>query len=491
MAPPKTHPLVQQARAALSRGELQYAAHLVGQRLAEFAGDVNARMTLADIQLLAGRTEEAIESMRLAVRAVSDNPLMHVKLGHMLMHESRWADVLDAADRALKLDAACIPAIALKSAVFERQDKYAKAEKLLARPAAAERPHADIGPVAMRVMLHGGRPADALAFADRWESANPEPGRGLRSVRFERARAHELAGDVDAAMAAAAEAHATAPARWARSDEKGRFDAIRAATGRAAMDALPRAATTEADPPIVFIVGMPRTGATIIERALHAHPEATGIGDDPTIHRIAYTLHQRGEGWAPYPGCLSMLTPELVAAARADARLGMRRRSGRGRVLVNRGLGNVMHLGLIAMLFPEARIIHPRRDPLDTGISAWMSPLGGVGTGYANSLEDIGWYQRHVDAMLAHWRSVTDLPILDVDYESMIRDQRATTEAILAHCGLSWNDACLEPHRVNRVETGIGFDRLRRPLDDTSIGRAARFGAHLDPLRESLAATED
>lgn len=483
------HPLVTQARAAVAAGNLQAAARAVQQRLAETPGDVNARLTLADIQLAAGHPAEAIATMRQAIRAVPDNPLMHVKLGHMLVRESRWPEALDAADRALKLDPACTPAVAVKCTVFERQDKYAKAERLLSRELRAERPHPDIGPTAMRILVHAGRTDDAIAFAERFEQAHSAESRSLREVRFERARAHERAGDVDAAVAAAERANRTAAPPYDRAAEAARLDAIVAATGRAAMDAMPAAPLVGDEPPIVFIVGMPRSGSTLIERILHAHPDATGIGEDPTIHRAAYGLHLRGPGWAPYPDCLALLTQDVVAEARAEALTAMRTRGGRGRVIVNKGLGNALHLGLVSRLFPEARIIHARRDPVDTCLSCWMEPLGGGGTAYAGRLEDLGWYHRRLESMMDHWRSVTDLPILDVHYESLVADQHGITEAILDHAGLAWNDACLEFHRVKRVEQTLSFDQVRRPLYDSSVGRAARFGAHLDPLRAALAET--
>jgi tetratricopeptide (TPR) repeat protein len=487
MPPSPVHPLVRRARAALAQGHLQIAATLVQQRLEEFSGDANALMTLADIQLVSGHGSAAIETMRQAVRRVEGNPLLHAKLAHMLLRESRWTDALDAADRALKLDPACMPAIAVKCTVFERQDRYAKAERLLAPHIAADRPNADIGPTAMRVLLHAGRLEEAVAFADRYERSHPEDTRTLREVRFELARAHERGGDLDAAFAAVEQANRTAAPRWDRAAEAARFDAITAATPRAAMDAMPVADPGDDAPPIVFIVGMPRSGGTLLERILHAHPDASGIGEDPAIHRVAYGLHRHLGGGSPYPASLAMLTAEAVAAVRGEALAEMRKRSGRGRVIVSKALGNALHLGLISRLFPEARVVHARRDAMDTCLSGWMEPLGGPGSGYASRLEDLGWYHRRLDAMLEHWRHVTDLPILDVQYEHLVADQRAVTESLLAHAGLPWNDACLEFHRVKRVEQTLSFDQVRRPLYGGSVGRAARYGERLDPLRAALA----
>ncbi len=486
MAPPKLHPLVRQARAAVAAGNLQSAVRLAEQRLADAPRDLNARLVLVDVRLAAGLADEAIAEMREALRRIPDNPLAHVKLAHMLAGEARWSEALDEADRALKLDAGCTPAVAVKCLVFERQGKDPKAERLLKAQLAAERPHVDVGPVLVRLLVRAGRLEEAIDFAARYAAAHPAPTRSLREVRASLACAHEHAGDLDAAFAAATEANATAPAPFDAGVQASRIEQHRAATARTTMDALPRATVPPDAPPVVFIVGMPRTGATVIERILHAHPEATGIGDAPVIHRIAYGLHARMDGTAPYPDCLDTLTADVVEAARADALTAMRKASGRGRVLVSRSLGTVLHLGLVALLVPEARVIHARRDPMDVGLSCWASPLGTPGTAWANRLEDVAWYQGQVAGLMDHWREVTDLPILDVAYEDLVREQRATTERILEHVGLPWHDACLAPEAVKRVETSHDADRLRQPLDDASIGRAARWGDRLAPLRAAL-----
>ena len=135
-------------------------------------------------------------------------------------------------------------------------------------------------------------------------------------------------------------------------------------------------------------------------------------------------------------------------------------------------------------------MVHARRDPVDTCLSAWMEPLGGTGTGYASRLEDLGWYHRRFDAIVDHWRAVTDLPILELHYEHLVADQRAATESLLTHAGLPWDGACLEFHRVKRVEQTLSFDQVRRPLSSGSVGRAERFGERLAPLRAALAADE-
>lgn len=485
------HPLVRQARQALASGDPLTAATLCSQRLSEERRDGNARMTLADAQLISGDADGAIANMERVARELPREPLIRIKLGHMLLREGKYRETLGAADAALKIKSDLVPALALKASVFERQNKYDKALAALDDQLTSTSPHPDAGPPAMRVLIHEGRYDEAIAFAARFTAANPKAVRAVREVRFELARAHERSGDHAAAFAAAIEANATGRTPFNRSYEAERFDGLIAATSAAAMEALPRAidadAATTADP-IVFIVGMPRTGSTLTERILHAHPDAAGMGEDPSVHRIAYRLHEFVGGTTPYPECLGSLTADAARAARTELLEAMRRVTGKSRVMVCKSLGNALHLGLIELLLPEARIIHARRNPVDTCLSCWMEPLGGAGTAYASDLDDLAWYHGQLDRMLEHARTVTTLPTMDLAYEDMVRDQRGTTERLLEFCGLAWNDACMDFHTVRRVERTLSFDQVRKPLHGGSVGRADRFGGALDGLRAALAA---
>ena len=91
---------------------------------------------------------------------------------------------------------------------------------------------------------------------------------------------------------------------------------------------------------------------------------------------------------------------------------------------------------------------------------------------------------------MSHWRETLDVPIFDLDYEEMVRDQEGVTRRLLEFCGLEWDDACLRYHETKRIDRTLSYDQVRRPVYDSSVGRAERFGARLDPLREALASGE-
>ena len=188
-----------------------------------------------------------------------------------------------------------------------------------------------------------------------------------------------------------------------------------------------------------------------------------------------------------YPQCTADLDAndvEMLSRSYLDAIVPLAPRADR---IVNKDLGNHRHLGLIAVLFPNARIIHCRRDPLDTCLSCFMEPFPPHTSMFTSDLVHIGRYHRAYERLMRHWSAVLDLAFLDVEYETLVKDQGREIRRLVEFCGVPWHDACLRFHETKRHERTLSFDQVRRPMYDSSIGRAARFGRNLDPLRRALA----
>ncbi len=148
---------------------------------------------------------------------------------------------------------------------------------------------------------------------------------------------------------------------------------------------------------------------------------------------------------------------------------------------------NYLHIGLIATLFPNARIIHCRRDPLDTCLSIYCHDFPGNHP-YAYDLANLGHYYRQYDRVTDHWRRVLPQPMLEVQYEDLVADQEGMTRKILNFCGLEWDDRCLAFYKTERVIHTASRSQVRRPIYKSSVGRWKRYERHLGPLKAALAA---
>jgi tetratricopeptide (TPR) repeat protein len=228
----------------------------------------------------------------------------------------------------------------------------------------------------------------------------------------------------------------------------------------------------------IFIVGMPRSGSTLVEQILASLPGVHGVGEMGEMPKFL-------DKWARHSD--DMPAPSDARAAQAMATAYLERLAqmskGAGRVVV-KALDNYLHLGLIATLFPRAHIIHCRRDPLDLCLSCYFQNFQGVS--FAWTLENIGVRYRCYEKVMEHWKNVLPSPIHEVCYEDLVYNQKAVTRELLAFCGLDWDDRCLSFHKTRRDVLTASNVQVRNPLSKSSVGRWKKYRAHLAPLFTAL-----
>ena len=217
----------------------------------------------------------------------------------------------------------------------------------------------------------------------------------------------------------------------------------------------------------VFIVGMPRCGSSLVEQILASHPDVYGAGELLQLR----ALFDAGDQDRP--------AAELVLER-------MRRCSPQASRIIDKDLSNFLHLGALHRTFPRARIIHCRRNPLDTCYSAYTKLFVG-GNAFTYDMQELGRYYRGYHALMAHWRRTLGKDIfLEVDYESLVSSPRAETQRLIDFLDLPWNDACLRFFETDRAVNTASFTQVRRPMYRTSIGSALPLHSHLKPLISAL-----
>ncbi|MCH8038435.1 MAG: sulfotransferase, partial [Proteobacteria bacterium] len=235
----------------------------------------------------------------------------------------------------------------------------------------------------------------------------------------------------------------------------------------------------------VFILGMPRSGTTLVEQILSAHREVHGAGELDDLRLMIKALPDRLGSAERFPD----IAPALGRpASRELARDYLSRIEdldpGAARI-TDKMTGNYLRLGLIALILPRATIIHCRRDPLDTCLSCYFQNFAN-GLNFTYDLGHLGAVYRHYARLMAHWREVLPLRTLDVCYEDLVAQPEGVSRDIVAFCGLDWDDRCLDFHRHERQVRTASFWQVRQPIFATSVGRWRKFSRFLGPLFESL-----
>jgi tetratricopeptide (TPR) repeat protein len=236
----------------------------------------------------------------------------------------------------------------------------------------------------------------------------------------------------------------------------------------------------------VFVVGMPRSGTSLVEQILASHPRVFGAGELNDFAATASMFEERGAG--AYPEMIAKMSD---ADFREFGRLYVERAGGTvvsKERFVDKMPSNFLFVGLIHLALPRARIIHVKRNPADTCLSCY-SLLFSEGQSFAYDLAELGRYYRAYDAVMEHWRTV--LPpetMLEVQYENLVNDLDGQARRLVAYCGLDWDERCLSFHKTKRPIQTASLVQVRKPIYADSIGRSRLYGAQLKPLLDELKA---
>lgn len=415
--------------------------------------DAQARASLARALVEQGRTEDAVTEALRSVELEPGSAVLRNDLG--VIHATTGA--FDAARECYRTALAMEPG-------------YAKAAVNLAK---------------IKRFSTEDDPDAALVLAAAKHA--PDDRGSRRDLHLALGKVHDDRGDWDTAFMHYDEANRPF-AEIARADAAtalGRMDQV-----RVFFDAdwfAGRTAGPSADPvpAPVFIVGMPRSGTSLVEQILAAHPDMHGAGELSEIGRMVADIASRATASDPYPDCMRSLDTDAVRALGRRYVAHLRTHSPDAARVTDKLPGNYLHLGFIATILPAARIIHCRRDPLDTAISLYFNDFES-GHDYSNDLGAIGRLIRGMRALMTHWEAILGERMLAVDYETLVADPEPEARRMVRHIGLQWDDACLRPHEVARPVHTASAWQVRQPVYRRSAGRAHRYERHLGPLREAL-----
>jgi tetratricopeptide (TPR) repeat protein len=442
--------------------------------------DPDGWRALTKAQSEAGYFARAKESFRHVLEFGGRDAVRLAAYGSLCLSAFDHDDAAQALDEAEALDPACAAMLSAKSTLLMMTGRYDEAQSYCRRAIAQNRD--DASAYKALALLTDGR-------------LSPEELSSLESLVE-----HENAALADRATAA----YALADCREAQETPERAFAAYERANALAresgaaegvAYDASARQTRTDAiiklfgsSPPraergdgrrAVFIVGMPRSGTTLIESVIGTHSAALACGERMPLRWIVEELL-----------ALTQSTP--IAQIDADTWDRWRRTYWEGvppgpdvAVVTDKNPWNFDAIGLIAQLFRDARIIHVRRNPVETGFSIYRSQFSRA-LQFANRLEDIGHYYGEYARLMAHWGRAAPGRFTTIQYEDFVRDFDAAAPRLLEACGLGWEAACVNFWESRRVIGTISTVQARRPLESRA-GRAERYGSLLAPLEEALA----
>jgi len=247
---------------------------------------------------------------------------------------------------------------------------------------------------------------------------------------------------------------------------------------------MPRATTGSSRP--IFILGMPRSGTTLTEQILASHADVFGAGE---LHYIKQQENLiRGVNQAVKTNYCSKIRglDQKTLTKYANTYLEkINKLDSKSRYVVDKMPNNFIQIGLISMLFPDARVIHCLRNPLDNCLSIYFQSFI-WSHDYALDLSDIGFYYNEHDRLMRHWKEVADIPILTVQYEDMLQDQESMSRKLLEFCDLEWDESVLDFYKTDRNVGTASYDQVRQPIYKSSKERWRNYQQYVQPINNEL-----
>ena len=411
-------------------------------------------LSLEAILRAQGRIAESVECLRKALVIAPDRAATHNDLGMSLLTMAETGPACACFERALELDPSIAPAWEnlARNGRVSAQAATDLADRVVGRLAAVADQPAASACLDFAVAVWRDRAGDTTRAIEHYRAAN----RAARRLRRWDADIHS--GLVDRLIEV--------------------FDAALFADG------VPPPLPGEQQALPLLVVGMPRSGTTLVEQILASHPAVHGAGElnllPGYIERMPAMLGR------PWPECARLLDPpkrvDLAGVYCAQLR-GLAEHASR---VTDKMPSNFLHLGLLALMLPGARVVCCRREPRDIAVSVLTHHFEG-GHAWAYDACEVGRYQADHDRLMTHWREVLPLDLHEVVYEELVAEPEARIRALIQWAGLDWHDACLAFHQTRRVVRTASQTQVLEPMNDRSVGRWRRHEALLEGYEAGLA----
>lgn len=465
-------------------GRYENALECFDRVLANRPGLVQALFGKASALIELARHQDAIKILRQIIELKPDYAPAYINLASALMTFSEPDQALVCCEKALELQPDNSDAIALAARIEQHSGKIEQAHARLLPLVATGLKNANIAVAYGEVCRSMDHPGEAIEVLETLLSGKTGlPSTSRRNLHFCLGSLYDKTGNYDMAFTHYKAGNDMRKTGWDPQSSRARIDETIRVFSKEFMQTAPHSTTHSTRP--VFVLGMPRSGTSLLEQILASHPAVFGAGELPVLMRIAYNLPAFLGSDLEFPACVTRLNQQSVDRAANHYLQHLTRLSADAPRVIDKMPGNFNFIGLIDILFPGARIIHCMRDPLDTCLSCYFQDFSRT-QDYSYNLTHLGLFYRDYERLMAHWKRVVRVPVLDISYEDLVSHQEQVSRKLVDFCGLEWDDRCLHFHRTGRFVATASYDQVRRPIYSSSTRRRDKYREFIAPLIEAL-----
>jgi tetratricopeptide (TPR) repeat protein len=431
---------------------------------------------------------EAEQCFRRAIDIKPDEAAAHLGLVTVYQNQGRYLEALDCLERVSEIEPQHTEANAVKALLLQRLGKVHLAQEIVQSMLDRGIDHVQLDLAFASMARHLNRRAEAIARLEKQVEKLDLQSELHRDIHYALGKLYDEADEYELAFEQYRVANQLNPYEYDEPHHQGIFEALANIYSAESVKLRPSAFNRSKLP--VFIVGMPRSGTSLVEQILASHPHVHGGGELNYIAEIGDTIQETLGVDITYPYYADMLTRRLLDGLAQEHLNRLAKLGPKAARVTDKMPHNFRWLGLIDQLFPGAQVIHCVRDPMDNCLSIHFQKFN-MHHAYSSDLAALGRYYRRYQALMEHWRKVLRIRILDLRYEDLVADQEGVTRQLIEFFGLDWDDRCLRFHESERIVTTPSYDQVRQPIYRKSIGRWKNYEKHLEPLKDALGFKDD
>jgi tetratricopeptide (TPR) repeat protein len=506
--------------ALLLQHKFEAALPWFNRAISQDAGYAGAHANSGDALWGMGRTVEAVAAYKRALQLNPELADTHYNLGGLLTELGQLDDAVKCFNEALKINpadknayqglgrvkneqgnldeavSAYRKAIAIdpdNEEFFEELGKTFSEHAEIEKAVSAYRRAIEINPrnaVAYRAMAKHKKFTDYDDDMKAMESLYSQKGLPRESsieLAFALGKAYEDLGNYDKSMEYVIKAASLKRSSfdYSVSESKEQFDKIRTIFSRDFFSRHTGTGSPEQTP--IFILGMPRSGTSLVEQILASHADVFGAGEINDLRMVfeSITGPDDKEPLRKFPDVLTGLDDQAFTNLGNQYLARIRKYSSDAKFITNKMPHNFLHIGFIRLILPNARIIHCTRDPMDSCLSIYKTHLV-KGHRYSYDLSELGQYYRMYLELMDYWQDTLPGFIYDQNYEELVKSPKEQVQNLLRHCALPWDDDCLNFHQTRRRIGTASSAQVNRPIYHSSVNLWERYEKHLQPLKTAI-----
>lgn len=480
---------IAKAETLLEIDEFDRALEIYLNLLKNTPDDVHFNLKIASLLFTLGRLGPAEQHAKKSIKNEPGNIEAHILLGKIILSKGNLSQAQDIFEKTLNMQPDDSRALVAHAVLLERKGEIERARKIVDTVINDIPDHPQLLMLLARLQdENAGRRNVVNLISKRLSSDKPLNRDARAQLNFSNGTLLDRLGDIDSAFLHFSEGNKLRS--HARTFDKDvlieEFNTLKKIFTKDFFLHKP-ISEYQNDSNMIFIVGMPRSGTSLTEQIFSSHSQIYGVGEQILLGKIIDQWFEvkKTSKQEHYLGISDELNSDILTTKAEEYYSGLPKISAKYMYIVDKMPYNFMHLGLLSLIFPKAKIVHCTRNAVDTTLSCFFQDFA-EGNSFSYNLENCGWFYQQYKSLMDHWIEVLPIPVYTSSYELLVDNPKEEIIKLLKYCDLEFENTCMNFHQTGRIVHTASYQQVREPIYKRSIEKWRRYEKHIGPLFRAL-----